>query len=113
MMFLDYLYTLPTNSSGIDKVVTETIVQVPQFASLMLFFVFMVVFIGGISRQKIRALNPDYPAWAMVSSIATLLVALLFSVQAGFIRLDWLVIVVAINIMSSIWFFLDKRINEV
>lgn len=112
-MFLEYLYAIPTNASGIDKVVTDTIVQVPAIASLILFFVFMTVFIGGITRQSMKALSPDYPAWAMVSSIATLLVALLFSVQAGFIRLDWLVIVVAINIMSAIWFFLDKRINEV
>ena len=112
-MFLDYLYSLPTNTTGIDDLLIETINIVPNFVPLILFFVFAVVFIGGISRQQLKTGTADYPAWAILSSIATLLVALLFSVHAGYIRLDWLGIVIAMNIISAIWFFLDRKVTEV
>jgi len=80
---------------------------------LILVFVFLVVFLGGISRQKLRSGTADYSAWAIIASIAILLPALLFSVQAGYIRLDWLIIVISLNILSAIWFFLDRKSSEV
>jgi len=94
-----YLYDLPNKTTGIDDIVIQTTNIFPAFTPLILFFVFLVVFIGGITRQKIRTGTADYSAWAIVASIATLLPALLFSVSAGFIRLDWLVIVVSLNIL--------------
>ena len=109
----DYLYELPNATSGIDSIVTQTITLFPAFVPIMLFFVFLVVFIGGISRQKIRTGTADYSAWAIIASMATLLPTLLFSVSSGYISLDWLVIVVALNILSAIWFFLDRRATEV
>lgn len=114
MMFLDYLYSLPNSTEGIDSVVLQmTSGSFSWIVPLMLFFTFMIVFIGGISRQKLKTGTADYSVWAVLASIATLLPALLFSVTAGFIRLDWLVIVVSLNIMSAIWFFLDRKITEV
>jgi len=110
---MTYLYNLPNATSGIDAIVIQTINIFPAFTPLLMFFVFLVVFIGGASRQKIRTGSADFPAWAMIGSIATLLLALLFSVTAGFIRLDWLVIVLSLNILSAIWFFLDKKVTEV
>ena len=112
-MFLDYLYNLPNSTEGIDQIMIQTIEVFPGFTPLILFFVFFVVFIGGITRQKIRTGTADYAAWSVVASIATLLPALLFSVSSGFIRLDWLVIVVTLNILSAIWFFLDRKPSEV
>ena len=112
MIFLDYLYTLPNITSGLDSIVSDTAGVVP-LVPLILFFIFLVVFIGGITRQKVRTGSADYPAWAIIASIATLLPALLLSVNAGYIRLDWLVIVVALNILSAIWFFMDRKVSEV
>jgi hypothetical protein len=109
----DYLYDLPNATSGIDAIIIQTITVFPAFVPLILFFTFLVVFIGGITRQKVRIGTADYSAWAIIASMATLLPALLFSVSAGFIQLDWLVIVVTLNIMSAIWFFLDRRPSEI
>jgi len=115
MIFLDYLYTLPNATEGIDSIVNQMTIGsdfywiVPMF----LFFTFLIVFIGGITRQRVKTGTADYSAWAIIASMATLLPALLFSVQAGFIRLDWLVIVVTLNILSAFWFFMDKKTSEV
>ena len=113
MIFLDYLYSLPNATSGIDAITIQMFDSFPFLGALTLVFVFLVVFIGGITRQTIRSGTADYSAWALIASIATLLPALLFSVTTGFIQLDWLIIVVAINILSAIWFFMDKKPSEV
>ena len=114
MMFLDYLYTLPNSTDGLDNIVLQmTSGSFYWLVPIMLFFTFILVFMGGISRQKLKSGTADYSAWAIIASMATLLPALLFSVTAGFIRLDWLIIVVVLNIVSAIWFFLDRKISEV
>lgn len=113
MIFLDYLYTLPNATGGADAIVIQTMNAFPALTPMLLFFVFGVVFLGGITRQKIKNGTADYSAWAIIASIATLLPALLFSVTAGFIRLDWLIIVVTLNILSAMWFFLDRKYTEV
>jgi uncharacterized membrane protein len=109
----DYLYNLPNATSGVDALAIQTFSSFPWMSVLLLMFIFLVVFIGGMTRQKIRSGTADYPAWAVIASIATLLPALLMSVTAGFIRLDWLLIVIALNIMSAIWFFLDRKTSEI
>jgi len=108
-----YLYDLPNATSGIDAVIIQTINVFPFFSPMILMFVFLVVFLGGTTRQKIRSGTADYSAWAIIASVATLLPALLMSVSTGFIRMDWLIIVVALNILSATWFFLDRKPSEI
>jgi len=108
-----YLYTLPNSTTGIDAITIQIFNVFPWMGSLILMFVFLVVFLGGITRQKIRSGTADYSAWAIIASVSILLVGLLFSVAEGFIQLDWLIIVVALNILSAIWFFLDRKQSEV
>lgn len=112
---MTYLYNLPNSTEGIDAIAIQLFASDSFYwlPALLLFFVFLVVFIGGITRQKIRTGSADYSAWAIIASMATLLPALLFSVTSGFISVDWLVIVVTLNILSAIWFFLDRRVTEV
>ncbi len=108
-----YLYNLPNATSGADEILSQTTNVFPAFTPLLLFFVFAVVFLGGIARQRAKTGTADYSAWAIIASMATLLPALLFSVSAGFIRLDWLVIVLSLNLLSAVWFFMDRKISEV
>ena len=110
---MSYLYDLPNATSGIDAIMVQTINIFPALTPLILVFVFLVVFLGGITRQRMRSGTADYSAWAIVASLATLLPALIFSVQVGYIRLDWLVIVISLNILSAIWFFFDRKASEV
>jgi len=76
-------------------------------------FVFFVIFLGGVTRQKTRTGTADYPAWAVIASLATFLVSLVLSITGGLIHLDWLIIVVTITIFSGVWLFLDRRQSEV
>ena len=109
----DYLYNLPNQTSGLDAIMVQTVEAFPFFTSALLFFVFLVVFLGGVSRQKIKTGNADFPAWALLGSVSIFMLALLLSVGTGFISLDVLVLVVTLTIGSSVWFFLDKRASEV
>ncbi len=114
MIFLAYLYDLPNATEGVDAIVNQmTTGSFYWFVPMILFFTFCIVFIGGITRQRIRTGTADYSAWGIIASMTTLLPALLFSVQAGFIRLDWLVIVISLNILTAFWFFMDKKVTEV
>jgi hypothetical protein len=109
---MPYLYNLPNATSGIDAIAIDMFNSFPFLGALMLLFVFLVVFIGGITRQTIRSGTADYSAWAIIASMATLLPALLMSVNFGFIQLDWLIIIISINILSAIWFFMDRKPSE-
>lgn len=108
-----YLYNLPNATTGIDAIVIQTFDSFPFMGALILLFVYLTVFLGGITRQTIKSGTADYAAWALIAGMATLLPALIFSISAGFIQLDWLIIVVALNIIAAIWFFLDRKASEV
>jgi len=111
---MSYLYELP-NATNIDGVLLQMVGEngVATFlVPMILFFVFVIVFVGGIVRQKTRIGTSDYSVWAVLASISTLLVALMFSVTAGYIRVDILVICVVLTIGSGIWFFLDRKASE-
>lgn len=111
-MILDYLYELP-NATNLDDILVQTETSVSGFIPFILAFVFFVVFLGGIIRQKNRTGTADYPAWAVVASISIFILALIMSIIEGLIHLDWLIIIVTITILSGVWLFLDKRQSEV
>ena len=113
MIFLDYLYELPNATGGMDEIVVQTVTAVPGFIPLLLVFIFFVVFLGGVARQKARTGTSDYAMWATVASLSTFLVTLIMTLIEGLVRLDWLVIVVVITIFCSVWLFLDKKQSEV
>lgn len=102
------LYTLPNATNGTDAILQQTIEQVPFLPPLLLLFVFFVVFLGGIARQRLRTGTADYSMWAVIASLSIFMLSLIMSVLSGFIRLDVLVIVVAVTIMSGVWFYLDR-----
>jgi len=106
------LYTLP-NATTPDSILVQVVTTLPSFTPLLLLFVFFVIFLGGIGRQKARLGTADYPMWSVVASLACLMVALLMSVISGVIKLDWLVIVVVVTIFSGVWFFIDHKQSEV
>jgi len=113
MIILEYLYTLPNSTEGLDAIAVQTVTAVPSLTPLLLVFVFFVVFLGGISRQNLRSGSADYPMWAVTASLATFLVTLLMTVIPGLVNLSVLVIVTVITIFSAVWLFLDKRASEV
>jgi len=106
------LYELP-NATTLDGILVQTESSLPAFTPLILLFVFFVVFLGGIARQKAKTGTADYPTWSVVASLSTFMIALILSIKDGLIHLDWLIIVVTITIFSGVWLFLDRRQSEV
>lgn len=113
IMFLDYLYALPNATSGFDDIAVQTINALPSFTPLLMVFVFFVVFLGGISRQKMRSGFADYPMWSVIASMSTFLIALMLSLYEGLIHIDWLVVITVVTIFSGVWLFLDRKQSEV
>jgi Fe2+ transport system protein B len=107
------LYRLPNNTTGgMDQIVVDTVTALPSFTPLLLVFVFGVVAIGGIFRQRLRTGTADYAMWVSLASISTLIISLIMSVISGIVRLDQLVIVLAVTILSAVWLFLDRKNTE-
>ena len=111
-MLFNYIYNLPNNTTGIDQIAVDTVGIVPSFTPLLLVFIFMLVFLGGIGRQKARLGTADYPMWAVIASLACLMTTLILSTVSGILQLDWLIIVIVITIFSGVWLFFDKQDNS-
>lgn len=107
------LYDLPNSTTGLDSILVQTITAVPSFTPLLLAFVFFLIFLGGISRQKIKTGSADYSMWSVVASLGTFMIAIIMTMIEGIIRLDWFIVVVVITIFSGIWFFLDRKQSEI
>lgn len=110
---MPYLFNFPNDTSGMDALAVDTISSVNLLPPFLLLFVWFFVFIAGSGRQKSKNFTADYPMWSVVASLCTLMCALIMSVVAGFIRLEWLVIVIVITIFSGVWLFLERRSSEV
>lgn len=113
MLFLDYLYNVPNATSGLDEILVETATEISILVPLLLFFVYFVVFLGGVSLQSARIGKADYPMWSVVASLSITILSLIISIIEGLMRLDWLVIVVVVTIFSAVWLFLDRQQGEV
>src|SRR3990167_5617790 len=84
------LYDLPNATTGLDDILVETVEAVPSLMPMLFLFVFFVVALGGIARQKARTGTADYPMWFVVASLSVFILALITSTITGLIRLDWL-----------------------
>lgn len=106
------LYTPPNLTEGLDDALYSVAHSVPAFPIMILVFTFFVILIGGSTSQKRRIGNPDIPFWAILSGIATTLLALVMTIPPGMIDITTLGIVIAITILCGLWFFLSKVKGE-
>lgn len=106
------IYNQPNLTGGIDDALVSTAQEVMAFPVMILVFVFGVIFLGGSANQKKRIGNADYPFWAVLSGLATTMVALIFSLTSGMIDKTTLGIVIAITSLSGVWFFMSKVRGE-
>ena len=107
------IYTQPNLTGGIDNAILDVVTEVPSLTPLLLLFVFLVVFIGGMIRQKRRLGTADVPMWATIASISTIMISLPLTLTTGLIQLEVLAIVVVITIFSGLWLFLSRNRNEI
>jgi len=108
-MLFNYIYNLPNQTNGFDQIAIDTMASVNSFTPLLLAFVFLIIFIGGMVRQKNKTGDTDASTWAVVASLGMLIVGLILSTITGLINLLWLVVIIVITIFSGVWMFLDKQ----
>jgi len=101
------LYNL-TNATTPDDILVGVSTSIPVFPIMLLVFVWFIVFIGGSQRQTARYGYADVPQWAVLASMSVFLLSLMMTVIGGIISLQTLVVVVAITILTGIWFFMSK-----
>jgi len=105
-------YTFPNMTGGIDTLMIGTASTLPFLIPMFLFFVWMVVFLGGMFAQMLRGRTPDIPLWCTMGSLSTLLIAFPLTLKAGLIGQLTLGIVVILTIFSGLWLFLSQGRNE-
>ena len=102
------IFEEPNMTSGIDELLLSTADAVSIFPSMLLTFVFFLIFLGGSSNQKRRSGEGDYPFWAVLSGVGTTMMALVMSLMS-LIDITVLVIVISITLLCAVWFFLSKN----
>ena len=107
------IYDTPNLTSGIDDAIVDVAQTVDAFVPMVLFFIYGLVFIGGMISQRNKTGTFDAPLWSTLGSIATLMVALSMTLVADLINLATLSIVVTFTILNGIWFFMSGHRNEV
>jgi hypothetical protein len=106
------LFNEPNLTGGIDTAIATTAQSVPLFPIMILFFVWFVVLVGGAANQKKRIGTADYPFWAVMSGLTVTFLSLLLTLKSGIIDGTTLGIVIAVTILSGVWFFLSKQRGE-
>ena len=105
-------YAQPNLTAGVDQALITTAESVPTFPIMMLLFIYIMIFMGGSSNQKRKTGSADYPMWAVMSGMAVTFMSLLLSISVGIIDIKVLSVVIAVTILSAIWFFLSKQRGE-
>jgi F0F1-type ATP synthase assembly protein I len=108
-----YLYDVPNMSDGMDNALVGIAGEVSIFIPMFLFFVWLVIFLGGSQSQKRRTGSADMGMWATVSSLAVLMITLALTITSGLVNMLTLVIVVIVTILSGAWLFLDRTNKEI
>jgi hypothetical protein len=106
------IYDIPNKTTGIDDAIIQVAGSVPSFVPSFLFFIFFVVFLGGMATQKKRVGYSDAPVWSLIASIFTFMATLILSLADGLMNLETFSFVVGITILSAVWFFMSKGRGE-
>jgi hypothetical protein len=101
------LYNL-TNATTSDGILIGVAGSVPVFPIMLLVFTWFFVFLGGSQKQSSRYGYADMPQWSVLASLSILLLGLMMTVTAGLIGLPVLLIIVALNILTAVWYFMSK-----
>lgn len=109
---MSYIFAQPNMNGGIDNTIVDVVSTVPSFIIGLLFFVWCVIFLGGMAAQRRRTGYSDAPQWAVMSSISTLLLSLILTLREGLINIEVLGIIVAVTIFAGLWFFMSKGRGE-
>jgi len=107
------LYEPPNLTGGVDQTLIEVATVVPSFIIGLLLFIFGVVFFGGTETQKKRSGYADYPLWSLMASMSILIITLILTINEGIINSLVLGVVVALTILSGLWFFLSRGRGEI
>jgi len=106
------LYQVSTNITGFDSILVDIVSEIPLFVPMFLLFIFIIIAGSGVLLEKARRGNADYPVWAVIASIGTLMISLVMTLKEGLMRLEWLTIVISVTLIMGLWLFLSKRANE-
>lgn len=107
------LYTPPNLTGGIDDAILDTAASVPALPIGLLVFTFFTVLVGGSSMQNRRTGYADIPLWSLLASVSILLLSLIMTMKKGLIDGSVLGIVVAITIITGLWYFMSNGRNQV
>jgi len=101
------IYNL-TNATTPDGILIGTATSVPAFPVMILVFTWFFVFLGGSQKQSSRQGYADVPQWSVLASLSVLLLGLIMTTTAGILPAAYLIVIVALNILTAVWFFMSR-----
>ena len=96
------------NGTTPDAALIGISTSVPALPIMILVFTWLFIFLRGSIKQSQRFGYADFSQWAVLSSMACLLLSLMMTVISGIITVQILIIVVSVTILTAIWFFLSR-----
>ena len=107
-----YVYSIPNATTGMDDILVQEQATLSSFIPLVLLFIFLIVFLGGVVRQKARTGTADYPLWALLGSLTAFFTSLLLGMIQGLINVFTTGIIIFIVILFGVWYILDRKAQE-
>lgn len=100
-------FEFPTGATP-DEMLVGVSTSVPAFPIMLLVFAWFFIFLTGSIKQNRRSGYVDMPQWATLASLGTLLMGLALTISEGIIAAPILLVVIAVTILSAIWFFMSR-----
>ena len=116
---MTYTYQTPSEAgynltAGANKYFAWLVSSDSTFISQFLLFVWAVILMGGTFTESKITNRTDLIKWGFLSSIITLGLALIITIQTDFVVDDWiLLILIATTILTAIILFAGKKIAEI
>lgn len=106
-------YNLPSESSvnvtkGLDSLVGYVATEVDIFTPMLLFTFFMIVFLGGMYKQKKDEARMEAAPWFAIAGFLTFGLALIMAMTTDWITIRTLVITLSVSIAGAVWYLTTK-----
>jgi len=104
-------YTLYDSSAGFDVAIVQTTTQVGAFLPMLLLFVWIIIFLGGVRGQTRRTGSAETPLWAALASMATFMLSLIFTlvIESNVMMSTILGITLGLTILTGVWAFMSSK----
>jgi hypothetical protein len=109
------LLTLPSDmnqSGGLEQILIYVVNNIPLLPNLILFFIFLIISIGGYSIESKRREGANILVWFAIASYMVSVLSLVLFLTDGIINLYVVVLTIVLSIIFTAVLFLSDTIFD-